>query len=122
MLYKDKDWEMLPQIHQGVMNPWKILKKFLKEEEISRYPNRWNLISSKPEIKNIKIYHAKKDRGNKEEAPLASTSKPQANQIPQRGKKNKKNNCRKPYSPSSRIPRSQNRFHGQFLQHGQNLD
>ncbi|MBW0548456.1 hypothetical protein O181_088171 [Austropuccinia psidii MF-1] len=38
-VYKDKDWEMLPQIHQGVMNSWHILKKFLKEEEIVRYSN-----------------------------------------------------------------------------------
>ncbi|MBW0574834.1 hypothetical protein O181_114549 [Austropuccinia psidii MF-1] len=26
-VYKDKDWEMLPQIHQGVMNSLHILKK-----------------------------------------------------------------------------------------------
>ncbi|MBW0548549.1 hypothetical protein O181_088264 [Austropuccinia psidii MF-1] len=33
-VYKDKDWEMLPQIHQGVINSWHILKRFLTEEEI----------------------------------------------------------------------------------------
>ncbi|MBW0487114.1 hypothetical protein O181_026829 [Austropuccinia psidii MF-1] len=27
MVYKDKDWEMLPRIHQGVINSWGILKK-----------------------------------------------------------------------------------------------
>ncbi|MBW0579075.1 hypothetical protein O181_118790 [Austropuccinia psidii MF-1] len=30
--YKDKDWEMLPQIHQGVMKSWHILKNYLTEE------------------------------------------------------------------------------------------
>ncbi|MBW0592031.1 hypothetical protein O181_131746 [Austropuccinia psidii MF-1] len=43
----------------------------------------------------------------KEEAPVASTSKPQANPLPQEGKKNKKNNLRKPYSPGYRIPKIQ---------------
>ncbi|MBW0580978.1 hypothetical protein O181_120693 [Austropuccinia psidii MF-1] len=55
---------MLPQIHQGVMNSWHILKKFLKEEEIVRYSNGWNPLSSKPQIKKIKEYQLKK-----EEAP-----------------------------------------------------
>ena len=48
-----------------------------------------------------------KEGGNQEEAPVASTSKPQANQLPQEGKKNKKTNWRKPYSPSYRIPKIQ---------------
>ncbi|MBW0588479.1 hypothetical protein O181_128194 [Austropuccinia psidii MF-1] len=82
-VYKDKDWEMLPQIHQGVMNPWHILKKFIKEEEIVRYSNGWNPLSSKTKIKKIKEYHAKKRKATKEEAPVASTSKPQANPLPQ---------------------------------------
>ncbi|MBW0547856.1 hypothetical protein O181_087571 [Austropuccinia psidii MF-1] len=98
---------MLPQIHQGVMNSWHILKKFLKEEEIVRYSNGWNPLSSKPQIKKIKEYHAKKKEATKEEAPVASTSKPQANPLPQEGKKNKKKNWRKPYSPSYRIPKIQ---------------
>ncbi|MBW0554689.1 hypothetical protein O181_094404 [Austropuccinia psidii MF-1] len=29
-VYKDKDWEMLPQIYQGVMNSWHILINLLK--------------------------------------------------------------------------------------------
>ncbi|MBW0559831.1 hypothetical protein O181_099546 [Austropuccinia psidii MF-1] len=98
---------MLPQIHQGVMNPWHILKTFLKEEEIVRYSNGWNPLSCKPQIKNIKEYHAKKQEETKEEAPIASTSKPQANRLPQEGKKSKKKNWRKPYSPSYRIPKIQ---------------
>ncbi|MBW0587471.1 hypothetical protein O181_127186 [Austropuccinia psidii MF-1] len=90
------------------MNSWHILKKFLKEEEIVRYSNGWNQLSSKPQIKKIKEYYSKKKEERKEEAPVASTRKPQANQLPQEGKKNKKNNWRKPYSPSYRIPRIKN--------------
>ncbi|MBW0525998.1 hypothetical protein O181_065713 [Austropuccinia psidii MF-1] len=89
-VYKNKDREMLPQIHQGVMNSWKILKKFLTEEEIVAYSNGWNPLSSKPQIQNIKEYHSKKKEASKEEAPVASTSKPQHNQPPQEGKKNNK--------------------------------
>ncbi|MBW0521809.1 hypothetical protein O181_061524 [Austropuccinia psidii MF-1] len=33
-VYKDKDWEMLPQIHQGVMNSWHILKMVLNKDKI----------------------------------------------------------------------------------------
>ncbi|MBW0516205.1 hypothetical protein O181_055920 [Austropuccinia psidii MF-1] len=60
MVEKEKDWEMLPQIHQGVINSWHILTQFLKEEEIVRYSNGWNPLSSKLQIKNIKEYHAKR--------------------------------------------------------------
>ncbi|MBW0521373.1 hypothetical protein O181_061088 [Austropuccinia psidii MF-1] len=98
---------MLPQIHQGVMNSWHILKQFLKEEKIVRYSNGWNPLSSKPQIKKIKEYHSKKREESKEEAPVASTSKHQANQLPQEGKKKKKKNLRKPYSPSYRNPKIQ---------------
>ncbi|MBW0523219.1 hypothetical protein O181_062934 [Austropuccinia psidii MF-1] len=70
----------------------------------------------------IKEYHAKKREATKEEAPVASTSKSQANPLPQEGKKNKKNNWRKPSFPSHRIPKIQKICHGQFLLHGQNLD
>ncbi|MBW0511123.1 hypothetical protein O181_050838 [Austropuccinia psidii MF-1] len=105
-VYKDKDWEMLPQIHQGVMKSWHILKMFLKEEEIVRYSNGWNPLLSKPQIKKIKEYHAQKEAA-KEEAQVASSSKPQANPLPQEGKKKKKKNWRKPYSPSYRIPKIQ---------------
>ncbi|MBW0570846.1 hypothetical protein O181_110561 [Austropuccinia psidii MF-1] len=83
---------MMPQIHQGLMNSWHILQKFFKEEEIVRYSNGWNPLSSKPQIKNRKEYHAKKKEESKEEAPVAFTSKPQPNQPPQEGKKNKKSN------------------------------
>ncbi|MBW0503517.1 hypothetical protein O181_043232 [Austropuccinia psidii MF-1] len=98
---------MLPQIHQGVISSWNILKKFLKEEEIVRYSNGWNPLSSKPQIKKIKEYHSKKKEASKEEAPVASTRKPKSNQLPPKGKKNKKKNLRKPYYPSYRIPKVQ---------------
>ncbi|MBW0569583.1 hypothetical protein O181_109298 [Austropuccinia psidii MF-1] len=107
MAYKDKDWEMLPQIPQGMMNPWYILKKFLKEQEIVRYSNGWNPLASKSQIKKMKEYNSKKRKASKEESPVASTSKPQASQLSQEGKKNKKENWRKPYSPSYRIPNIQ---------------
>ncbi|MBW0575159.1 hypothetical protein O181_114874 [Austropuccinia psidii MF-1] len=83
---------MVPQIYQGVINSWYILKRFLKEEEIVRYSNGWNKLSSKPQIKKIKEYHSKKRETIKEEAPVASTSKPPANPLPQEGKKNNKKN------------------------------
>ncbi|MBW0547705.1 hypothetical protein O181_087420 [Austropuccinia psidii MF-1] len=83
---------MLPQIHQGVMNSWNILKKCLKEEEIVRYSNGSNPLSSKPQIKIIKEYHSKKKEAAKEEVPVASTSKCQSNPLPQEEKKNKKKN------------------------------
>ncbi|MBW0572560.1 hypothetical protein O181_112275 [Austropuccinia psidii MF-1] len=98
---------MWPQIHQGVIDSWHILKKLLKEEEIVRYSNGYNPLSSKPQIKNIKEYHAKKREESNEEAPVASTSKLQGNQHPQEGKKSKKKNWRKPYSPSYRMAKVQ---------------
>ncbi|MBW0465042.1 hypothetical protein O181_004757 [Austropuccinia psidii MF-1] len=52
--------------------------------------------------KNINEYHAKKKEETKEEAPVASTGKPQTNPLPQEGKKKKKKNCRKPCSQSYR--------------------
>ncbi|MBW0461060.1 hypothetical protein O181_000775 [Austropuccinia psidii MF-1] len=89
------------------MNSWHILKTFLKEEEIVSYSNGWNPLSLKSKIKKMNKYNAKRKEASREEAPVASTRKPQANQLPQEGKKNKKKNLRKPYSPSYRIPKIQ---------------
>ncbi|MBW0537269.1 hypothetical protein O181_076984 [Austropuccinia psidii MF-1] len=89
------------------MDSWHILETFLKEEEIVRYSNGWNPLSSKPQIKKIKEYNAKKREATKEEAPVASTRNPKANQLPQEGKKNKKKNWRKPYSLSYKISKIQ---------------
>ncbi|MBW0537737.1 hypothetical protein O181_077452 [Austropuccinia psidii MF-1] len=88
---------MLLQIHQGVINFWHILKTFLKGEEIVKWSNLWNPLSSKPQIK-------KKKEPSREEGTVTSTSKPKANQTPQEGKKNKRKNWKQPYSPSYRIP------------------
>ncbi|MBW0537086.1 hypothetical protein O181_076801 [Austropuccinia psidii MF-1] len=112
----------VPQIHQGMMNSWHILQKFLTEEERVVYSNGWNTWSSKPQIKKIKEYHSKKKEASKEEAPVASTSKPQANQPPQEGKKNKKKKLEETIFPKLQDSKNQKRCHGQCLQHGQNFD
>ncbi|MBW0491876.1 hypothetical protein O181_031591 [Austropuccinia psidii MF-1] len=101
-VYKDKDWEMLPQIHQGVMNSWHILKRFLKEDKIVKYYNGWNTLLLKPQRKMRGEWNNK----NKE-AKVASTRRLQANQPPQEGKKKKRKARKKPYFPSYRIPRIQ---------------
>ncbi|MBW0509579.1 hypothetical protein O181_049294 [Austropuccinia psidii MF-1] len=98
---------MFPKIHQGVINSYNILKRFIKDEEIVRYYNGCISLSFKPQSKKIKEYHSKKKESSKEEAPVASTRNPQVNQPPQEGDKNKKKNWRKPYSPSYRIPKIQ---------------
>ncbi|MBW0497742.1 hypothetical protein O181_037457 [Austropuccinia psidii MF-1] len=105
---------MLPQIHQGVMNSWHILKKFLKEEEIVRYSNGWNPLSSKSQIKKIKDYHAKKREATKEEAPSQRTS-------PRREEEQEKG-LDKALFPKLQDFKNPKRCHGQCLQYGQNLD
>ncbi|MBW0516917.1 hypothetical protein O181_056632 [Austropuccinia psidii MF-1] len=107
-------WKMLPQIHQEVMNSWNIHKKFLQEEEIVKYSNGCNRLSSKPQIQNIKYWNNKKREVSKEEAPVASTRKPKANQ-PSQEEKKKKNNWRKQYAPSYRIPKIQKDAMGNYL-------
>ncbi|MBW0585144.1 hypothetical protein O181_124859 [Austropuccinia psidii MF-1] len=121
-VYKDKDWEMLPQIHQGVMNSCHILKRFLTEEDIVVYSNGWNPLSLKPQIKKIKEYHSKKREESKEEAPVALTRKSQANQPSQEGKKNKKKELDETIFPKPQDYKNLKRCHGQCLQHGQNFD
>ncbi|MBW0510490.1 hypothetical protein O181_050205 [Austropuccinia psidii MF-1] len=113
IVYKEKDWEMLPQIHQGVMNSWHILKKFLKEDKIVGYFNGWNPLSSKPQIKKIKEYHAKKREATKEKAPSQPTSP--------RGEEEQEKELEKTILPKFQDSKNPNRCHGQCLQHGQNL-
>ncbi|MBW0490871.1 hypothetical protein O181_030586 [Austropuccinia psidii MF-1] len=72
--------------------------------EILQWMESTIIQASNQEDKRI---HAKKKEASKEEAPLGSTRKPQANQLPQEGKKKKKKNWRKPYSPSYTIPKIQ---------------
>ncbi|MBW0570516.1 hypothetical protein O181_110231 [Austropuccinia psidii MF-1] len=54
-----------------------------------------------------KLVEQKRREASMEEAPVASTSKLQARQPHQEGKKNKKKNWRKPCFSSYRIPRMQ---------------
>ncbi|MBW0571290.1 hypothetical protein O181_111005 [Austropuccinia psidii MF-1] len=56
------------------------------------YSNGWNPLSSKPQIKKINKYHSKKEGHKQGRSPEASTSKPQASQPLQKGKKKKKKN------------------------------
>ncbi|MBW0487681.1 hypothetical protein O181_027396 [Austropuccinia psidii MF-1] len=74
---------MFPKIHKGVMNFWKILKKFLKEEEMVRYSNEWPIIQTSNQ-KDKGMAQQKKREASKEEALVASTSKPQDRKTPQR--------------------------------------
>ncbi|MBW0508554.1 hypothetical protein O181_048269 [Austropuccinia psidii MF-1] len=90
MVYKEKDWELLPKIYQGVINSCNNLKNFLKEEEMARYSNDLNPLSSKPQIKTIKDWQNKKREAGKEKATVASTRKPKYSQTPQEGKKRRK--------------------------------
>ncbi|MBW0536790.1 hypothetical protein O181_076505 [Austropuccinia psidii MF-1] len=105
---------MLPQIHQGVMNSWQISEKFLKEEEIVRYFNGWNPLSSKHQMKNIKEYHAKKREETNGEAPSQPTS-------PRREEEQEKE-LEKTILPKLQASKNPKRCHGQCLQHAQNLD
>ncbi|MBW0555885.1 hypothetical protein O181_095600 [Austropuccinia psidii MF-1] len=68
-------------------------------DEIQNHPNH--------KLKTIKDWHNKKREASKEEAPVASTRKLKASQTLQEGRKSKKRNGRKPYSPAYRIPRIQ---------------
>ncbi|MBW0576474.1 hypothetical protein O181_116189 [Austropuccinia psidii MF-1] len=73
-------------------------------------------------MRKIKRYHAKKREESKEETPVASTSKPQANQFPQERKKNKKEEMEENILPKLQDPKNPKRCHGKLFQHGQNLD
>ncbi|MBW0589559.1 hypothetical protein O181_129274 [Austropuccinia psidii MF-1] len=105
---------MLPQIHQAVLNSWHILKKFLKEEEIVRYSNGLNPLSSKTQIKKIKEYYAKKREATKEEAPRQPTS-------PRREEEQEKE-LEKTIFPRLQDSKNPKICHGKCLQHGWNLD
>ncbi|MBW0547777.1 hypothetical protein O181_087492 [Austropuccinia psidii MF-1] len=74
-----------------------------------------------PQIKKIKYRNNQKREANKENSLLVSTRKSQASQPPQEGKKNKKNNWRKPYSPTYMIPRIQKDAIKNFLKMAKTL-
>ncbi|MBW0585052.1 hypothetical protein O181_124767 [Austropuccinia psidii MF-1] len=68
------------------MNSWHILNEFLKGEEIVRYSNEWNPLTSKPQIKKIKGYHAKKGEESKQDGPVASTTSLKSTNFPKKGR------------------------------------
>ncbi|MBW0548711.1 hypothetical protein O181_088426 [Austropuccinia psidii MF-1] len=72
------------------------------------------------QIKKIRDWHNTNREASKEEAPVASTRKPQASQPPQEGKKKKK--LEETILPKVQDYKNPKRCHGQFLQHGQTLD
>ncbi|MBW0570503.1 hypothetical protein O181_110218 [Austropuccinia psidii MF-1] len=95
------------------MNSWHILKKVLKEEEIVRYSNGWKPLSSKPQIKNIKEYHAKNREATKEEAPSQPTSA--------RREEEQEKELEEAIFPTLQDYKNPKGCHGKCLQHGQNL-
>ncbi|MBW0586157.1 hypothetical protein O181_125872 [Austropuccinia psidii MF-1] len=115
MVYKDKDWEMLPQIHQIVINSWHILKKFLKEEEIMRYSNGWNPLSSKPQIKKIKEYHAKKERGKQGRSPSSFYQQASSQPTSPRREEEQEKELEETIFPKLKDPKNPKRCHGQCL-------
>ncbi|MBW0487152.1 hypothetical protein O181_026867 [Austropuccinia psidii MF-1] len=68
-----------------------------------------------------KVLAHQKEGGKQRRSPVTSTSKPQANQIPQEGKKNNKNDWKKPYFPATGSQESK-KMPWKFFQHGRNLD
>ncbi|MBW0500064.1 hypothetical protein O181_039779 [Austropuccinia psidii MF-1] len=116
MVYKEKYWETLPQIHQGVKNSWKILKKGPQIGGNSEILQRMGSIIIQNSNKKIKDWHNKNSEESKEEDPVAYARKPQASQPPQEGKNNKEKNWRKSYTPSYRIPKIKKGCHDQKLE------
>ncbi|MBW0539851.1 hypothetical protein O181_079566 [Austropuccinia psidii MF-1] len=70
---------------------------------VATNPPRSDELLAHPEKAPKRGYYDKKREESKEAASVASTSKPQVNKPSQEGKKKKKNNWRKPYSPCYRI-------------------
>ncbi|MBW0561157.1 hypothetical protein O181_100872 [Austropuccinia psidii MF-1] len=101
---------MLPQIHHRVMNSWYILKKLLKEEEIVRYSNGWNPLSSKPQIKKDKGVPLQKEGGKQGRSPSSFYQKASSQTTSPRREEKHKSNWGKPYSASYRIPKLQKKM------------
>ncbi|MBW0579873.1 hypothetical protein O181_119588 [Austropuccinia psidii MF-1] len=122
MVYKEKDWEMLPQVHKGVMNSWHILKKFLKEVEIVRYFNGWNQLSSKPQIKRIKEYHDNKEKGKQGRSPSSFYQQASSQPACPRREGEQEKEFEETIFSKLQDPKNPKRCNGQCLQHDQNLD
>ncbi|MBW0513169.1 hypothetical protein O181_052884 [Austropuccinia psidii MF-1] len=97
-------------------------EKFLKEEEIVRYSNGWNPLSSKPQIKKIKEYHAKNKEASKEEAPVACYQQASSQPNFPRREEEQEKELEGTIFPKLQDPKNLKICHGKCLQHGQNLD
>ncbi|MBW0585053.1 hypothetical protein O181_124768 [Austropuccinia psidii MF-1] len=115
MVYKEKDWEMLPQIHQRVINSWNILKKILNEEEIVRYSNGWNPLSSKPQIKKIKDWCNKKEGGKQGRSPRSFYLQATSQLTSPRREEEQENQLEETIFPKLQDSNNPKRFHGQCL-------
>ncbi|MBW0590305.1 hypothetical protein O181_130020, partial [Austropuccinia psidii MF-1] len=121
-VYKDKDWEMLLQIHQGVRSSWNILKRLLKEEEIVRYSNGCHPLSSKPQIKSIKEYHAQKREETQGRSPSSFYQQAPSQPTSPRREEEQEKGLEKTIFPKLQDSKNPKRCNGKCLQHGQNID
>ncbi|MBW0462541.1 hypothetical protein O181_002256 [Austropuccinia psidii MF-1] len=104
MVYRDKDWEMLPQIHRGVMNSWQILKKVLKEEKIEEKRQ------------------AKKEGGKQGRSPNSFYQQATSQATSSRREEEKEKQLKETIFPKLQDPKNPKGCHGQCFKNGQNLD
>ncbi|MBW0472913.1 hypothetical protein O181_012628 [Austropuccinia psidii MF-1] len=102
------------------MNSWHILKKFLKEEEIVRYSNGWNPLSSKTQIKNKGVPFQKE--GKKGRSPSSFYEKASSQPTSPRREEEQEKGLKETIFPRLHHSKNPKIFHGQCLQHLQNLD
>ncbi|MBW0571664.1 hypothetical protein O181_111379 [Austropuccinia psidii MF-1] len=103
------------------MNSWHILKKFLKEDEIVRYSNRWNPLSSKPQIKKIKSTMPKRGRKARKKPQYLLPESLKPTNLPRKGRRTRKK-FEGTIFLKLRDSKNPKRCHGQCLQYAQNLD
>ncbi|MBW0506167.1 hypothetical protein O181_045882 [Austropuccinia psidii MF-1] len=113
---------MLPQIHQGVMNSWHILKRFLTEEEIVVYSNGWNPLSSKPQVKKDQGVPCQEEGGNQGRSPSSFYQQAPSQPTSPRRAAEQEKESEKNIFPKLQDSKNPNRFHRQCLQHGQKFD
>ncbi|MBW0511107.1 hypothetical protein O181_050822 [Austropuccinia psidii MF-1] len=105
---------MLPQIHQEVMNSWKILEEFLKEEEMVRYSIGWNPLSSKPQ-KEDKLVPCQKEGGKQERSPSRFYQKASGQQTSPIREKEQEKELKETIFPKMLDFKNAKRFHGKCL-------
>ncbi|MBW0502830.1 hypothetical protein O181_042545 [Austropuccinia psidii MF-1] len=118
---KAKDWEMLPQIHQGVMNSWHILKKFLKgvNSEILQWMESTIIQASNQEDKGIP---GQKERGKQGRSPSSFYQQASSQPTSSRREEEQEKELEETSFPKLQDSKNPKICHGQCLQHGQNLD